>query len=139
MQKIPLNLAKPGMVLARAVSRDNGITIVAEGVELSESLLKRLEGMGIERVVVKGSPVTMDGGGSTAFDERLARLDHLFRAQEKDQWMRKVKAFLRNYFKLKAAAQAAAQTVETVDSAQGENVAANGPQANGIATTKAKG
>jgi hypothetical protein len=112
MQKIPLKLAKPGMILARSVTRENGITVVAEGFELTESLILRLEGMKVERVVVKGNPVRMEGGGATAFDERLARLDHLFRAYEKDQWMRKVKAFLANYFRLKAAAQAAAEAAE---------------------------
>ncbi|MDD4732794.1 MAG: hypothetical protein PHX58_12755 [Desulfovibrio sp.] len=109
MQKIPLKLAQPGMVLARAVSRENGITVVAEGVELTEPLITRLESMKIERLVVKGNPVRMEGGGSTAFDVRVERLDHLFRAYRDDQWMRKVKAFLANYFRLKAAAQAAAQ------------------------------
>lgn len=112
MQKIPLKLARSGMVLARPVIRENGITVVAEGFELTDSLILRLEGMKIERIVVKGNPVDMGGGGSTAFDERLARLDHLFRSWEKDQWMRKVKAFLANYFRLKAAARAAAETAE---------------------------
>ncbi|MGE4291307.1 MAG: hypothetical protein AB7E32_03755 [Desulfovibrio sp.] len=112
MQKIPLKLARPGMVLARPVVRENGITIVAEGFELTDSLIQRLEGMKIERIVVKGNAVSMEGGGTTAFDERLGRLDHLFRAYEKDQWMRKVKAFLANYFRLKAAAQAATEAAE---------------------------
>lgn len=112
MQKIPLALAKAGMVLARSVVRENGITVVAEGYALTDSLIQRLEGMKIERIVVKGNPLRMEGGGSTAYDQRLERLDHLFRAYGKDQWMRKVKAFLANYFRLKAAAQAAAEAAE---------------------------
>jgi len=121
MQKIPLKLAQPGMVLARAVSRENGITVVAEGVELTDSLITRLESMKIERLVVKGSPVRMEGGGSTAFDVRVERLDHLFRAYRDDQWMRKVKAFLANYFRLKAAAQTAAEAAELAE-AEGEGL-----------------
>ncbi len=106
MQKIPLNRAKPGMKLAKPVARDNGVVIMAEGLELSESLLDRLENMKITKVVVQGNPVDMDHGGSdTAFAQRLERLDHLFRNQENDPWMRKIKKFLDRYFKIKIAEQ----------------------------------
>ena len=40
--------------------------------------------------------------------ERVARLDHLFRRQEDDPWMLEVKGFLKEYFTIKAAADAAA-------------------------------
>lgn len=126
MQKIPLKLAKPGMVLARSVTRENGITVVAEGLELTESLIQRLDGMKIERIVIKGNPLRLDGGGTTAYDQRLERLDHLFRAYEKDQWMRKVKAFLANYFRLKAAAQAAVEAAENEARVAGDDVQETG-------------
>ncbi|SKA94112.1 hypothetical protein SAMN02745704_02549 [Paucidesulfovibrio gracilis DSM 16080] len=117
MQKIPLELARSGMTLAQPVSRENGITIVGEGVELTDALIDRLQGMKISRVVVKGNPVQLEGGGASAFDQRLSRLDHLFRGYADDQWMRKVKAFLTNYFRLKAAAQAAAEAAEVEEEA----------------------
>lgn len=133
MQKIPLKLAEPGFKLAKAVQREDGITVVAEGVELTEALLQRLESMDIERLVVKGNPVDLgEAGGGTAYDKRLERLDHLFRVYGSDQWMLKVKAFLGRYFELKAAAQAAELAAEeaaneTADEAGDEAVGeANG-------------
>lgn len=124
MQKIPLNLAKEGMALAKPVLRDNGLVLVAEGTELSASLLERLERMGIDTVVVQGNPVDMDGiAGGTEYTKRIERLDHLFRKFKADPWMNDLKERLRNYFQVKAAAQAAAaQAAEAAeDEAGGEN------------------
>ncbi len=113
MQRIPLKLALPGMKLARAVEREDGITVVGEGVELTQALIDRLGSMEIERVVVKGQPVNLaEVCGATAYDKRLERLDHLFRRHTSDQWMLKVKSFLSRYFELKAAAQAAENAAE---------------------------
>ncbi len=109
MQKIPLNLAKPGMKLAKSVLKDNSIVIVAEGAELNESLLFRLENMKVETITVEGNPVQLAGmGAGTSAAERLKRLDHLFRRQGGDEWMVRVKKFLRHYFEIRAAAQARA-------------------------------
>ena len=106
MQKIPLKLAKPGFVLAKPVLRDNGMVLLAEGTELSESLLTRLEDMDVAAVVVKGEPVDMEGAaGSGGFAKRLERLDHLFRRYKADPWMGRVKERLREHFKIKAAAE----------------------------------
>ncbi len=108
MQKIPIDLARAGMVLAKPVARENGITVMAEGMELTQTLIDRLQGMSIERIVVQGHPVDMGGAlGSTKFSERLERLPHLFRVYEKDKWMKMVLNRLQAYFRIKAAAQAA--------------------------------
>ncbi len=124
MQKIPLNLARAGMVLARPVERDNGITVAAKGLELTDSLIQRLENMKVERIVVDGNPVDLDGAaGGAVFTERLERLDHLFRNYGSDPWMRKVKVFLHHYFKIKSAGAGAGQVeeVEDVDDSGEEN------------------
>lgn len=105
MQKILIKLAQPGMVLARPVER-GGITVAAAGLELTQALIERLGNMKIDRLVVEGNPVALEGGGPL-FAARLERLDHLFRSYQADPWMRKVQAFLRHYFKLKATAEAA--------------------------------
>jgi len=108
MQKIPINLAAPGMKLAKAVTRENGMTIMAEGMELTDSLIARLEGMNIERITVQGHPVEMGGAGAgTHWGERLDRLDHLFRRYGEDKWMVRVRERMRQYFQIKAAAQEA--------------------------------
>jgi hypothetical protein len=113
VQRIPLSLAKPGMILDKPLLRDNGLVLVAEGTELSESLLMRLANMDIETVVVKGNPVDMNGaGGGSSFSQRAERLDHLFRKYQADPFMLKLKERLMDYFKLKAAAEAAAQAAQ---------------------------
>lgn len=109
MQKIPLNLVQPGMVLAKPVARPDGMVVAAPGTELTESMLSRFEGMGIEQLVVEGNPVDMEGGGGdTAFDKRIERLDHLFRKHESDKWMNQIKRLIKHFFKMKAAQRAAA-------------------------------
>lgn len=113
MQKIPTDLAKPGMKLARPVVKDGGITVMAEGMELTEALIDRLSSMKIDKIVVHGNPVDMAGsGGGTAFDERLARMDHLFRHYSNDKWMSRVHDRMKEYFRFKAAQQAARQRAE---------------------------
>ncbi|WP_207261001.1 hypothetical protein [Desulfovibrio sp. Huiquan2017] len=118
MQKIPINLAAPGMKLAKAVTKENGMTIMAEGMELTESLISRLEGMSIERITVQGHPVEMGGtGAGTHWGERRDRLDHLFRQYSGDRWMMRVKDRMRQYFQIKAAAQEAKmQAVKQMES-----------------------
>jgi hypothetical protein len=103
MQKIPLALAKPGMKLAKPITKANGMPIIASGVELSEALIARLDGMGIDKIFVLGDAVAASQNPS----ERVARLDRLFRRLEGDPYMREVKAWLREYFTIKAAADAA--------------------------------
>ncbi len=108
MQKIPLNLAKPGMKLAKPVARDNGMVLAGPGTELSEALISRLDGMGIDRIVIEGS-LDIGGGDGTVFAARLERLDPLFRRLGDDAWMMQVKAFLLDYFTMKGAQAAALQ------------------------------
>ncbi|MDQ7835446.1 MAG: hypothetical protein RDU24_08695 [Humidesulfovibrio sp.] len=103
MQKIPLSLAKPGMKLAKAITKANGMAIVGSGMELTEALIDRLDGMGIDKIFVVGDAVAASQNPS----ERVVRLDHLFRRLGDDPYMVKVKAYLREYFTIKAAADAA--------------------------------
>lgn len=121
MQRIPVRLAKPGMILAKPLLRDNGLVLVAEGTEISESLLGRLASMNVETVVVKGQPLDMDGlGGSSAYAKRAQRLDHLFRKYTNDPFMMKLKERMKKYFQLKAAAQAAEEQAENEEASGGQ-------------------
>lgn len=106
MQKIPLSLAKAGMKLAKPITKANGMPIIAAGVELSDSLISRLDGMGIDKIFVVGDAVAASQNPS----ERVTRLDHLFRRLEADPFQNKVKRYLREYFTIKAAADAATAT-----------------------------
>ena len=103
MQKIPLNLAKAGMKLAKPIARDNGMVVAAEGLELTDALLERLANMEIERIVVMGNPVDMGGVGlDVLYAKRAERQDHLFRNYEDDKWMQSIKKFIKDFFELKA-------------------------------------
>jgi len=104
MQKIPLTLAKAGMKLAKPITKANGMPIIAAGVELSDALISRLDGMGVDKVFVVGDAVAASQNPS----ERVTRLDHLFRRMGDDPFMSKVQRHLREYFTIKAAADAAA-------------------------------
>lgn len=113
MQKIPLSLAAPGMTLAKAVVREDGITLVGEGAELSEALLTRFEQSGIASITVKGTPVDMANlPGGTDYNKRAERLQHLFRKHSGDRFMMTLKNMLNQYFTLKAAALAAEAAAE---------------------------
>jgi len=96
------------MKLAKPVIKENGMTVMAEGMELTDSLILRLKSMNIERITVQGNPVDIGGAGAgTVYAERLERLDHLFRRYGKDKWMMRVKGRMAQYFNMKAAAQEA--------------------------------
>lgn len=126
MQKIPLTLAKAGMVLAKPVLRSNGLVLIGENAELSDAIIQRLIKMEIENVVVQGTPLDLEGVGSgTPYNRILERMDHLFRKYENDQDMALVKKRLREYFQLKAAAEAAkaAQAAEAVEAAKAAKAA----------------
>lgn len=132
MQKIPIDLAAPGMKLAKPVTKEGGMTIMAEGMELTDSLIARLEKMDIDRITVQGNPVDMGGAGSgTKYAERIERLDTLFRRYSKDKWMMRVKGRMAQYFQIKAAAQEARlKAMQALDAEEEENET-NGENGNG--------
>jgi hypothetical protein len=92
MQRIPIYQAKPGMVLAKEVRKeDDEISppICGKGIVLTESLLSRLERMGIQALSVEGHPVTMEGDKTV--DELLMALDKRFSKVMDDPIMIKLK------------------------------------------------
>lgn len=79
MQKIPLNLASPDMILARDIFRSGspaGIPICGKGTVLTASLLARLQQLGIQSLYVEGHPVRQEGDLSP--EQQLRELDHRF-------------------------------------------------------------
>ncbi len=79
MQKIPISLAAPDMVLARDLFRNNspaGIPICGKGTTLTTSLLSRLQQLGVQSIYVEGHPVQQDGDLTP--EEQLAELDKRF-------------------------------------------------------------
>ena len=79
MQKIPLMLAKAGMVLARDVFRGDspvGIPICGKDTVLTDALIVRFEYMDVQTVYVEGHPVWEEGERS--FDDLIRELDGRF-------------------------------------------------------------
>ncbi len=123
MQKIPLPLAEPDMVLEKPITRDNGMILVGEGTVLTEALIDRLNNMKIPSIVVQGHPLNLDGGGSsTSFGRRGKRLEHLFRQKGSDPFMRDLQGFFADYFTRKGAVEKAeaaeAAAAEEADNAE---------------------
>ncbi|BDV01706.1 hypothetical protein TDMWS_17910 [Thermodesulfomicrobium sp. WS] len=104
MRKIALDAAEEGMVLAKPVTRDNGMVLVAAGTAVTAALLDRLRRMGIDRIVVEGDE---PGAASVDAASRLARLDHLFRGFGDNAFMMKIKAMIARRITSKAQAAAA--------------------------------
>lgn len=110
MQKIPLQLAKPDMVLAKPVTRENGMVLVAAGTVLTEGLIAKLGNMGVELLVVEGEALDMGGGCSAeVLAKKRERLDHLFRNFGDDKYMGQVKQVVAYYYVRQCALAAAAQ------------------------------
>jgi len=100
MQKIPLQLARAGMVLARAVFRDDnpaGNPVCGKGVLLTESLISRLEAMEVKTVYIKGHPLRQPG--DPTLDEILHDLDLRFEKVLQDPLMSKLHTIYADYLK----------------------------------------
>lgn len=119
MQKIPLALARPGMLLAQPVSTATGMTIIGRGCEITEPLLARLKAMDIDWLLVEEIEASHQDAGHSIWSARAARLDHLFRKHADDAWMAEVKESLRCYFLLRHAASAACPPAEGQEPARG--------------------
>ena len=95
MQKIPLDRAVPGMVLAKAVENDRGMTLYGAGTELTEKAIARLSGMEIVKITVKGHPLDM-GHGTQNMEQQAEALHRRFRKVRHDPLMGKIEdAFLK--------------------------------------------
>lgn len=93
MQNIPITLAAAGMVVAKEIKSSgdpSSMTICGKGVKLTESLIERLQHMGVQSVTVEGHPVKMEG--EATLDEMLVALDKRFSRVLDDPLMVKIKA-----------------------------------------------
>lgn len=113
MQKIPLQLAKPEMILAKPVTRENGMVLIAAGTVLTEGLISRLDKMGVELLVVEGETLEMGGGcNEEVLARKRERLDHLFRKFADDRYMQQVKQLVSSYYARQCALAAAAKAAK---------------------------
>jgi hypothetical protein len=114
MQKVPITLASPGMILAKPIMNDKGMPLCAEGTPLTESLIDRLRSMNISAITVKGHPL----GEETAktIDERLAEIEERFTHVKGDPIMDKVRDAILKAVKEQDAENAAMEAKERSES-----------------------
>ena len=123
MQKIPIKLAAPGMVLAQAVQREDGLVLVGPGTTLTEKIIERFLSSGIASIAVKGNPLpSQDGAGD--YGALLDKLDPMFRHQTDNKFMMGLRGILKKYFIRKLAESQAAKAAEAAAEAAAEEAAA---------------
>lgn len=67
MQRIPLEQAKPGMIIAQKLVREDGVLLCQKGAELTDAMIRLLQRMNFETVPVEGQAIESP-------DEREARI-----------------------------------------------------------------
>ena len=90
MQKIPLELAAPGMKLAKPVINKRGMTLCGAETELTEELIERLTRMEVKRITVEGHPVDT-GETEKGLSQKIDELHTRFKDVEGDPLMSKIK------------------------------------------------
>lgn len=90
MQRLSLDLLKPGMVLAKAVLNEKGMALCGEGAELSAAMIERLKRMCVSSVVVKGQPVDLGESAKTK-EELVADMQARFTPVDGDPLMEVIK------------------------------------------------
>ncbi len=99
MQRIPIMLALPGMVLAREICRQDGACgppICGKGMTLTLSFIERLKKMGVQTITVEGNPVQVEGGRTP--EDLLRDLDRRFRKVAADPLTGKLKEIYRELY-----------------------------------------
>jgi hypothetical protein len=93
-QLTPLAEARPGMVLGEVLRDDKGNVLLAQGVVLSENMLASLARHGVEIL-----PILAASPAAPVVDPALvqARLDHVFRKQERGDHGDWASGILRQY------------------------------------------
>ncbi len=93
MQKIPLEKAAEGMVLAKPIARENGVVLMGEGTELNEQLIERLKGLDITKITVKGRP--LGGEDEKSVEELIANLEERFTPVSSDKLCVQIKDMIK--------------------------------------------
>jgi hypothetical protein len=101
MQKISLDQARAGMVLANDATTADGKVLASADSPLDDALLRRLELAGVAKLVVYGKSVPGADMGYNAL-ARAERLEYLFRAHQNDKFMVALKSVLFKHFKERA-------------------------------------
>ena len=96
MQRIPIKLAKEGMVLAKEAVTPEGQVLCGAGTALTDEIITRLSRQEVLTLTVEGHPVQLPGEKSLA--QRLKELDHRFSKVNKDPVLRALKTLIGEYW-----------------------------------------
>ena len=94
MQKISLEKAQPGMIVAKPVMNESGVVLVGAGTALSEATIEKLKSLDIASVVVKGRPVDT-GIPEKPLQQLFAELDERFSLVAGDKLCQQIKEMIR--------------------------------------------
>ncbi|MFQ5579226.1 MAG: hypothetical protein ACE5FZ_01325 [Nitrospiria bacterium] len=100
MQNIPFALAAPGMTLAKPVMRpdsESEMPVCGAGTVLTESLIDRMNQMGIASLIVQGHPVVIEGEETP--EAKIKALDYRFRRVCTDPIMLRLKGIYKERLK----------------------------------------
>lgn len=92
MPKIPVAKLEPGMKLAKPITAKNGMVMLGEGTELSETWIERIRDMDIPSVFVEGPPVQ-----TIPKEEAMANLDARFANVEDKPYMKLIKKIVKEH------------------------------------------
>lgn len=90
MQKVPLELVRPGMILAKTITNDTGMALCGEGTELTDVIIERLKRMNVTHVTLKGHPVDM--GDTKTPEQKIEELKARFVRVQGDPLMDEILA-----------------------------------------------
>jgi len=97
MQKIPVDKALKGMVLAKPVARESGVILMGEGTDLSESLIGKLKDLEIQSITVKGRPLST--GEEKTLEQIYDELESRFTTVADDKFCNQIKDMVKKCLK----------------------------------------
>jgi len=110
MQRIALAKAKPGMVLAQAVSQPGGLVLVGEGFVLTDTVIDRIRQSGVSAVCIEEN---LPGAENSEGDSQAVAksLPFLFRRHKDDVFMMTLYAVFAKHFARRIAEEQAREDI----------------------------
>jgi hypothetical protein len=92
MPRVVPDSLQAGMILSKPVVNANGVTLVMEGTELTDSMVEKIREMDVDYVYVKGAPLS-----GVSLEQMISDLDGRFEAVNGAPFMGLIKKALREH------------------------------------------
>lgn len=125
MQRIALTQAKPGMVLAQAVCRQDGPILAGAGLPLSDGVIDRIRQAGVGSVWVEGNPLGGEGGVDN-LRKTAESLPYLFRRHKDNVFMMTLCTVFGRHFSRRMAEQQALEDAAIAAAQSGDSTESGG-------------